>query len=396
MSITDVVGRVDGERLYKHVFRFEGARHPIDAPEELNEAADYIHSEFEQYGLAVREQEFKVEGFDGTFRNVEGLIDDEGGPELLVVSHYDTVADCPGADDNGSAVAVMLEAARVLAQAGNIRNVRFVSFSLEELNPARLLRSRRIAQTLELIDKRLRYTNVHTHKVMKRFFELQHKGYASGKNPAEALAEARGQLEGQMSESEKKYALELEEMAKGLTLASWPGMTSVVGSSYWVDESLRAKKEVLGVLCFDTVGYTSEKEHSQFLPKGIDPRMFQTFNVKDTSVGDFLGIIGSANAERLFQSYCAQCRLDSVSLPYAGILVPFDFEVIAQMMFDLLRSDHAPFWRAGIPVVFLTDTAEFRYPYYHTQADTIDKLDFDFLTKVCKATVATAVDLASK
>jgi Zn-dependent M28 family amino/carboxypeptidase len=64
-------------------------------------------------------------------------------------------------------------------------------------------------------------------------------------------------------------------------------------------------------------------------------------------------------------------------------------------MRDLLRSDHAPFWRQGIPGVFLTDTAEFRYPYYHTPADLIDKVDFDFLAKMCKAIVATITSLKS-
>ncbi|MHA2134210.1 MAG: M28 family peptidase [Candidatus Thorarchaeota archaeon] len=60
-------------------------------------------------------------------------------------------------------------------------------------------------------------------------------------------------------------------------------------------------------------------------------------------------------------------------------------------MRDILRPDHAPFWREGIPALMLTDTANFRYPFYHTRADTIDKLDFDFLSQVCMATVATSL-----
>ena len=65
-------------------------------------------------------------------------------------------------------------------------------------------------------------------------------------------------------------------------------------------------------------------------------------------------------------------------------------------MGDLLRSDHAPFWRQGIPALFITDTADFRYAYYHTPADTIDKLDFSLMTKICKATIATALNLTSR
>ena len=396
MDISEILNLVNAERIYQHILKLEGTRHPIDTPEKLNEAADYIHSQFEEYGLAVNDQEFKVEGFDATFRNVEGLISEGDGPELLIVGHYDTVADCPGADDNASAVAIMLEAARVLSQAKIVHDVRFVSFTLEEMNPANVLRLRMTAQDLGLMDARNRYTSVHAQKLMKQLLELQRKSYSDGKNPSEALAEARSQLESQMSESEAKYAREMEEMLKGITLVSWPGKSFDMGSAFWVDEAVRAKRQVLGVICYDTVGYTSEKQHSQTFPKGIDPNVFQTYNVKDATVGNFLAVIGDVNSGKLIQSFCGQCKLDLVGLPFACLQVPLQYEAIAQVMFDLLRSDHAPFWRAGIPAIFLTDTGDFRYPYYHTQADTIDKLDFDFITKVCKATVATAIHLTHK
>ena len=64
---------------------------------------------------------------------------------------------------------------------------------------------------------------------------------------------------------------------------------------------------------------------------------------------------------------------------------------IAESMPDTLRSDHAHFWKAGIPAVMLTDTAEFRNPFYHTPGDTIETLDFDFMKKVCEAVAATLV-----
>ena len=66
-------------------------------------------------------------------------------PPLLVAAHYDTVPDSPGADDNASGVAALLECVRVLASAGLRRAVDFVSFDMEEAQPeARgLLGSRR-------------------------------------------------------------------------------------------------------------------------------------------------------------------------------------------------------------------------------------------------------------
>ena len=108
-----------------------------------------------------------------------------------------------------------------------------------------------------------------------------------------------------------------------------------------------------------------------------------------------MAIVGDQNSAKLAASFCLQCQRDSVNLPYTCLQGEFSFNQIAHFMRDLLRSDHAPFWRAEIPALMLTDTAEFRNPYYHTPADKINTLDFDFMLKVCKATIATTIDLAS-
>jgi len=384
-----IVEEVEIDRIYQHILEIEGPRHPIDSLEKLNDAADYICSEFRKYGLRVTEQEFKVEDFGATFRNVEGAIGDEKGPEFLIVSHYDTVRDSPGANDNGSGVAVMLESKEDMC------NIRFVSFSLEERNPAYELKTRKVAKNLGLTDKQNRYTSQQTHKLMKSLMELQTKALTAGKNPADAVREARSKLKEQMSKTENEYAKQIEDMYSGITVTSWPGKTALLGSGFWVEEAVRIKKDVLGVLNLETLGYTSDKKNSQTLPDGMDPTMFQTHKVQDVTVGNFIAVVGDANSDKLAQSFCNQCKLDSVNLPYACLQVPLRFEDIAQLgLFDILRSDHAPFWREGIPSFMLTDTANFRYPFYHTQADTIDKLDFDFMAKVCKATIATAIAYA--
>lgn len=394
MRKAQIVQQVDAEKIYQHILRIEGTRHPIDTPQKLNDASDYIRSEFENYGLRVNEQEFKVEGFDATFRNIEGVLGDEKGSEFLIVSHYDTVLDSPGANDNGSGVAVMLESARVLAQERNGHNLRFISFTLEERNPAYELRTRNIAQKLGLTNESHSYTTERTHRLMKQLIELQTKAYATGKNPTEAVAEARSNLEDQLSKTENEYVKQLEKMYRGITVTSWPGKTALIGSGFWVKKAMRDNKEVLGVLNLETIGYTSDKKNSQTLPEGMDPMMFQTHKVSDVTIGNFLAVIGEANSKKLAQFFCSQCKLDPVDLPYACLQIPLRFEDIAQFgLFDILRSDHAPFWREGIPALMLTDTANFRYPFYHTQADTIDKLDFNFMTKTCKATVATAIEM---
>jgi hypothetical protein len=231
---------------------------------------------------------------------------------------------------------------------------------------------------------------------MKKLFELQRKHWTMGKGPTDALSAARMELETRMNESEIAYVKQLEKMYQGITPTTWPGKTATMGSSFWVDEATQSNKKVLGALCFDTIGYTSEKEHSQRFPPGMKPDVFQATNVSSADVGNFLSVVGDVNSGKLVQFFSAQSALEYVDLPCAALQVPLSYEQIASGMGDLLRSDHAPFWRQAIPALFMTDTADFRYPYYHTQADTIDKLDFSFMTKICKATIATAIGLISR
>jgi hypothetical protein len=395
MEIADILNQVDGERIYQHILKVQGTRHPLDAPKKLSETADYLHLEFERYGLVPRDQTFTVPGFDDTFRNIEGAVNNGDDAELLIVAHYDTVENCPGANDNASGVAVMLEAARVLAQQ-EIRNVRFIGLTLEELNPAFASKSRQMAQNLGLRDVQNRYTSLQVSEIMKKLFELQRKHWTMGKGPADALSAARTELETRMNESEITYVKQLEKMYEGITPTSWPGKNATMGSSFWVEKAVQTNKKVLGTLCFDTIGYTSEKEHSQRFPPGMKPDMFQATNISSADIGNFLAVVGDINSGKLVQSFSSQSAFDFVNLPCAALQVPFNYEQIASGMGDLLRSDHAPFWRQAIPALFMTDTADFRYPYYHTEADTIDKLDFSFMTKICKATIATAMHLTGR
>jgi Zn-dependent M28 family amino/carboxypeptidase len=57
-------------------------------------------------------------------------------------------------------------------------------------------------------------------------------------------------------------------------------------------------------------------------------------------------------------------------------------------------SDHWSFWQAGYPAVMITDTAPFRYRYYHTAEDTPDKLDFDRMARVVAAVKAIVGEFA--
>lgn len=108
-----------------------GPRAPSD-PDTLVRAANYIHSVLEDARLSVRGQDYQYYGQRVT--NVLATVPatTEAPAYYVVGAHYDTVPSTPGADDNASAVAVMLELAGRLRQARLKAPVLFVAFTLEE------------------------------------------------------------------------------------------------------------------------------------------------------------------------------------------------------------------------------------------------------------------------
>lgn len=90
----------------------------------------YIRRNFEALGYKTRVQTFSVDG--GTSRNVIAWWPEAGRYGLVVGAHMDTVPRAPGANDNASGVAVMLEMARIAAGSDPVRFVRFVAFGSEE------------------------------------------------------------------------------------------------------------------------------------------------------------------------------------------------------------------------------------------------------------------------
>ena len=101
-------------------------------PANLNAAADFVSRRFASFGYRVAEQPYQVEGF--TARNIIAERRGTEQPDRVIVigAHYDTVVGSPGADDNASGMAVLLELARLQAETGFRKTVRFVAFTLEE------------------------------------------------------------------------------------------------------------------------------------------------------------------------------------------------------------------------------------------------------------------------
>jgi Zn-dependent M28 family amino/carboxypeptidase len=99
----------------------------------LNTAAEFIENKFRSYGCPVQRQSFIYRGniYYNIIAEVTGTNADADGV-LIIGAHYDTVIGTPGADDNASGVAGLLELARITASRPAKRTVRFVAFCLEE------------------------------------------------------------------------------------------------------------------------------------------------------------------------------------------------------------------------------------------------------------------------
>lgn len=105
----------------------------IMEPLNLRRVQDYVHESFKRLGLEVRVQDYEAYG-NPTANLVAFHPDtDLDSPLMLLGAHYDTVMGTPGADDNASAVAVMLETARILDSAAEKPSgALYVAFSTEE------------------------------------------------------------------------------------------------------------------------------------------------------------------------------------------------------------------------------------------------------------------------
>jgi len=121
------------KRLQTHAWQLAdeiGERHHGE-PKAYNYAADYINNAFRKNGLVPYEDEY---GDKFQFRNIIAEHYGTTSPDEIIVvgAHYDTVWLSPGADDNASGVAVMLEMARQLKKIQLNRTIRFIAFANEE------------------------------------------------------------------------------------------------------------------------------------------------------------------------------------------------------------------------------------------------------------------------
>jgi Zn-dependent M28 family amino/carboxypeptidase len=236
-----------------------------------------------EVGYEFNRQPFQAGGQE--VRNIEVILEPAasavGAQTLVVGAHYDSYFHAPGANDNGTGVAGVIELARLLSdlRGRSAMRIRLVLFVNEE----------------------------------PPFFKTEFMG---------SLVYARG---------------------------------------------LRASGEpVLGMFSLETVGFYSDKEHSQHYP----PPLGLLYPTK----GDFVAFVGLISSRSFVRRTVGSFR-ERVAFPSVGGTAPGFIPGIDW-------SDHWSFEQVGIPALMITDTAPFRYPHYHTSADSPDKVDYERLARV--------------
>lgn len=272
------------DRLRAHVHRLadEIGERNVFRPGTLEEAARYITDQWAGQGYEVRPVAYEARGVDCA--NLEVTLPAANAEVFVVGAHYDSVLGSPGANDNGSGVAALLEISRLLAGERLGRTLRLVAFVNEE----------------------------------PPFFR-------------------------------------------------WRKM----GSMVYARRARERGDPVTGMISLETIGYYSDEPGSQRYPP-----LFRLFY---PGRGDFLGFVSNLRSRRLLRNAVAAFRAAS------------DWPVQSVATFELVPgigwSDHLAFWRQGWPALMITDTAPYRYPWYHTAGDTPDKVHYEALATVTEGLV---------
>jgi Zn-dependent M28 family amino/carboxypeptidase len=120
--------------LHDHIFMLAGeiGERNIWLPQKLNAAAEYIEKIWQEQNFAVQPQEYETRGVKSANLIIEIPGSSLHDQIIIVGAHYDSVLGSPGANDNGSGVAALLEISRLLAGINPARTIRFVAFTNEE------------------------------------------------------------------------------------------------------------------------------------------------------------------------------------------------------------------------------------------------------------------------
>ncbi len=151
----------------------------------------------------------------------------------------------------------------------------------------------------------------------------------------------------------------------------------LMGSWVYAEKCRKENQDIVGVLSLETMGYFTDAEDSQKYPAPL--------NLMYPSTGNFIGFVSNLNS-RQFQNRVIKTFRENAKIPSEGASLPSATPGVGW-------SDHWSFWQEGYLGIMVTDTAPFRYPHYHEQSDTPDKIDYESLEKVIDGLKFVVLDL---
>jgi Peptidase family M28 len=142
--------------------------------------------------------------------------------------------------------------------------------------------------------------------------------------------------------------------------------TKNMGSLVYAQAAKERGDEIVGMFSLETLGYFTDTANSQKYPPPL--------SLLYPSQGNFIGLISDLDSRELLRNTIRSFRAQA-KFPSEGAALPSVIQGVGW-------SDHWSFWQQGYQALMITDTAPFRYPHYHTWADTADKIDFEKLARV--------------
>lgn len=153
---------------------------------------------------------------------------------------------------------------------------------------------------------------------------------------------------------------------------------SEMGSRKYARRAKERGENIVAMFSLETIGYYSDEPGSQHYPPPI--------GLLYPATGNFIAFVSNLASRGLLHEVIASFRRHA-QFPSEGLSAPAFIPGVDW-------SDHSSFWDEGYPALMVTDTAPYRYPYYHSAADTPDKVDFDRLARVVSGLRAMLSDLA--
>jgi hypothetical protein len=133
-------------------------------------------------------------------------------------------------------------------------------------------------------------------------------------------------------------------------------MTPLQGSDVYARQLRRDGLDVELMISLETLGYYSKHEWSQRYP----PLLGRLYPPR----GDFVAFVSNLRWFAKVRQFAKAFR--------ASTQFPAEYLASPAWVPGVSWSDHRAFWRQGYPALMVTDTAFYRFPYYHTPLDTAD------------------------